>query len=55
MFVVCMEHLERALEEFVVDYEQSPDIYELEKVSFTDWQSPHKCDFCDEIPRFLVL
>lgn len=55
MYIVCMEHLEDALEDFVVEYEQSPDIYELEEVSFTDWQSPQKCDYCDKMPRFLVL
>ena len=55
MYVVCNEHLEDALDEFVNDYEQSPDIYELDKVSFTDWASPHKCDHCNNPPRFLVV
>ncbi len=55
MYIVCMDHLEDALEDFVVEYEQSPDIYELEEVSFTDWQSPQKCDYCEKMPRFLVL
>ncbi|AFS79819.1 CxxH/CxxC protein, BA_5709 family [Gottschalkia acidurici 9a] len=55
MYVVCNEHLEDALDEFVDDYEQSPDIYELDKVSFTDWSSPHKCDYCNDPPRFLVV
>ncbi len=40
MYVVCNEHLEEAIEEFVEIFEQPPDIYELEKVSFTDWASP---------------
>jgi CxxH/CxxC protein (TIGR04129 family) len=54
MYVVCNEHLEDAIEEFVEVYEQSPDIYELEKVSFTDWASPHSCNFCEKMPKYLV-
>lgn len=55
MYVVCLDHVEVALEEFVEVYEQSPDVYELEKVSFTDWQSPKKCDFCSEKPEYLIV
>ncbi len=56
MYVVCNEHLEEAIEEFVEIFEQPPDIYELEKVSFTDWgKSPHSCNFCERIPKYLVL
>lgn len=55
MYVVCMEHIEDAIDEFIVEYEQSPDIHELKKISFTEWESPNKCDFCDAKPRFLVV
>jgi len=55
MYVVCNEHLDVAIEEFVETYEQPPDIYEIEKISFTDWTSPHTCEFCDKVPRFLVV
>ena len=55
MYVVCMEHIEDAIDEFVVEYEQSPDIHALDKVSFTDWTSPEKCEFCDKNHRFLVV
>lgn len=55
MYVVCNEHLENAIEEFVEVYEQPPDIYELEKVNFTDWDSPSTCDFCDRHPKYLVV
>ncbi|MGB9679554.1 MAG: CxxH/CxxC protein [Minisyncoccia bacterium] len=55
MFVVCEKHLEEAIEEFVDIYEQPPDIYKLDEVSFTDWMAPHKCDFCDDIPKYLVV
>ncbi|WIV12501.1 CxxH/CxxC protein [Proteiniborus sp. MB09-C3] len=55
MYVVCNDHLEIAIEEFVETYEQSPDIYELDQVSFTDWTSPHSCEFCDRHPKYLVV
>lgn len=55
MYVVCMEHIEDGIDEFVVEYEQSPDVYELDKISFTDWESPEKCEFCDGKSRFLVV
>ena len=55
MYVVCMSHLEEALDDFVIEFEQSPDIYELDEIRFTDWKTPEKCDYCEEKPRFLVL
>ncbi len=55
MYVVCEKHLEEAIEEFVEIYEMPPDIYFLEKVSFTDWTSPNHCDKCDMPPRYLVV
>ncbi len=55
MYVVCLDHVEIALEEFVEIYEQSPDVYELEKVSFTDWASPKRCDFCEKKPEYLIV
>ena len=55
MYTVCNEHLEIAIEEFFDVYEQSPDIYELERVSFTDWASPKNCDFCKEKPVYLIV
>lgn len=55
MYVVCNDHLENAIEEFVEVYEQPPDIYELDKISFTDWTRPSTCNFCDKFPKFLVV
>ncbi|MCT4605772.1 MAG: CxxH/CxxC protein [Marinisporobacter sp.] len=55
MYVVCPEHLPEAIDEFVEVYEQPPDIYELDKVSFTDWTSPNTCDLCKNPPRYLVV
>lgn len=55
MYVVCREHLDDAIEEFVEVYEQPPDLYELDKVTFTDWTQPSRCSFCNKPPRYLVV
>lgn len=55
MYVVCDEHIEQAIEEFVDVYEMPPDIYLLDKVSFTDWCAPHYCDMCYNPPKYLVV
>ncbi|MEW9123498.1 MAG: CxxH/CxxC protein [Thermotaleaceae bacterium] len=55
MYVVCTEHLPEAIDEFVEVYEQPPDLYELDKVTFTEWTSPHTCDFCSHPPKYLVV
>ena len=55
MYVVCNEHLDIAIEEFIEIYEQPPDIYLLDKISFTDWTSPNTCDHCDNAPKYLIV
>jgi len=55
MYVTCNKHLEEGIEDFVEVYEQPPDLYELEKVSFTEWVAPKTCDYCDRIPKYLVV
>ncbi|WP_084296012.1 CxxH/CxxC protein [Desulfitibacter alkalitolerans] len=55
MYVVCDEHIEEAIDEFVEIYEMPPDIYLLDKVSFTDWTAPHRCDKCSNPPKYLVV
>jgi len=55
MYVVCNEHLTEAIDDFVDVYEQPPDIYELDSVSFTDWITPSRCDKCDKLPKYLVV
>ena len=55
MYVVCIEHLEQAIDEFVDVSEAPPDLYELDNVSLTDWSTPSHCTFCDRAPRYLVV
>lgn len=55
MYVVCNKHLEDAIDEFVDVYEQPPDLYQLDQLSFTDWMTPKCCDYCSDAPKYLVV
>lgn len=55
VYVVCNDHLEEAIDDFLDVYDQSPDFYELDKISFTDWTTPNTCDYCDKKPKYLVV
>jgi CxxH/CxxC protein (TIGR04129 family) len=55
MYVVCTEHLERAIDDFVDEFEEAPDVYRLSEVSFTAWTPPEHCDFCQRESAFLVV
>ncbi|TCP52553.1 CxxH/CxxC protein (TIGR04129 family) [Tumebacillus sp. BK434] len=56
MYVVCKEHVEMALDDFVEEYEgQAPDVHKLDDLSFTAWQAPAKCEYCDQHPKYLVV
>lgn len=55
MYVCCKEHLELAIDHFVDDFEDAPDVYKLDEVHFTEWAAPEKCEFCQCMPTFLVL
>ncbi|WP_082053487.1 CxxH/CxxC protein [Gordoniibacillus kamchatkensis] len=55
MFVVCKEHVEIAIDEFVDEYEDAPDLVDLLEVRFREWEPPACCQFCSAPPRFLIL
>ncbi|WP_442602479.1 CxxH/CxxC protein [Paenibacillus sp. KN14-4R] len=56
MHIVCKDHLEIAIDMFVDEYEDAPDIIDLQKVQFKDWQPPAHCERCAEgEARFLVV
>lgn len=55
MFVVCKEHVEIAIDEFVDEYEDAPDLVDLTEVAFAAWEPPAHCQFCAEAPRFLIV
>ena len=55
MFVICKEHVELALDMFVDEYEEAPDIYALSDVKFTAWEPPATCEHCERKPEYLVI
>lgn len=55
MFVVCKDHVELAIDMFMDEYEEAPDIVDLEKVHFTKWTAPELCSECEEKARFLII
>ncbi|MVP00728.1 MULTISPECIES: CxxH/CxxC protein [Paenibacillus] len=55
MFTVCKEHLEIAIDQFVDEYEDAPDIVDLDKVSFAKWEPPVHCEHCQVKPEYLVV
>jgi len=53
---VCAEHLELAIDEFVDEYEDAPDLIDLREVTFPKWQPPAHCERCATgEARFLVV
>ncbi|MEC0226764.1 MULTISPECIES: CxxH/CxxC protein [Paenibacillus] len=55
MYVVCKDHVEIAIDEFVDEYEEAPDIVDLAKTHFANWEPPTHCEHCKELARFLVV
>ncbi|MCD1261837.1 CxxH/CxxC protein [Paenibacillus athensensis] len=55
MYVVCKEHVEIAIDEFIDEYEEAPDVVDLLKVQFANWQPPAHCAHCQAAGRFLVV
>jgi CxxH/CxxC protein (TIGR04129 family) len=55
MYVVCKDHLEIAIDEFVDEFEEAPDVVDLEQTRFAEWQPPAHCEQCKESARFLVV
>lgn len=55
MFVCCMEHAEIAIEEFVNQFEEAPDIYQLKETHFSDWDPPQSCEWCEHSPVLLLV
>ena len=55
MYVVCPEHLEQAIDEFLDQFEDAPDIHILKDVTFTQWTAPLSCHFCSLAPKYLVV
>ena len=55
MYIVCAEHLELAIDRFVDEYEDAPDVVDLRETRFSNWEPPKHCDECGNECRFLVV
>ena len=55
-FIVCdEEHIEVALDEFVDEFEEAPDVVLVDKEEFTSWKAPVECRYCGQKPRYLLV
>lgn len=55
MYCVCKQHVELAIDKFVDEYEDAPDIVDLKETEFADWDPPRSCDLCEGAAEFLVV
>jgi CxxH/CxxC protein (TIGR04129 family) len=55
MHVVCKDHVEIAIDEFVDEYEEAPDVVDLQKTHFAHWAPPEHCEHCQSLSRFLIV
>jgi len=53
MLFACDEHLEQAIDRFVNETEQPPEVLFIEKVDLTKEQLAG-CAFCSEAPRYVL-
>ena len=57
MYCVCKGHVELAIDKFVDEYEDAPDIVSLVTMKFSEWEAPATCEMnnCDETAEYLVV
>ena len=57
MYCVCKEHVEIALDRFVDEYEEAPDVVDLKETHFAAWDPPPCCEEtgCEKAAEFLVV
>jgi CxxH/CxxC protein (TIGR04129 family) len=55
MYCVCREHVELAIDKFVDEYEDAPDLVNLQTTVFSDWTPPTHCEWCESAAEVLVI
>lgn len=55
MYCVCREHVEQAIDKFVDEYEDAPDLINLQTTAFTEWEPPSHCEWCGNWVEILVM
>ncbi len=54
MIVACLEHLERAIDEYLVAYEQAPDILTIAQAETLGLTIPLTCRYCGGKPGYVL-
>ncbi|MFC5406670.1 MULTISPECIES: CxxH/CxxC protein [Cohnella] len=55
MYCVCREHVELAIDKFVDEYEDAPDLVNLQTTTFSAWHPPEHCEWCGNKVEILVV
>lgn len=55
MYCVCREHVELAIDKFVDEYEDAPDLFSLDETTFSAWTPPVNCIWCESKAEVLVV
>lgn len=55
MYCVCREHVELAIDKFVDEYEDAPDLVDLRTTTFSAWVPPEHCEWCGNKAEVLVV
>ncbi|AZK45627.1 MULTISPECIES: CxxH/CxxC protein [Paenibacillus] len=55
MYVVCKDHVELAIDMFVDEFEEAPDIVDLDQTKFIEWDPPVTCEECEQRAKFLII
>lgn len=57
-FIACAaDQLEVALDDFVDEYEEAPDVYKIDEVKqeLADWEAPHTCRYSKQPPVYILV
>jgi CxxH/CxxC protein (TIGR04129 family) len=55
-FIVCAaDQLELALDEFVDEYGEAPNVYLLSEVEIENWKAPETCKYSDQKPVYILV
>jgi len=55
MYCVCKDHVELAIDKFVDEFEDAPDLVDLATTHFSAWTPPERCEWCDAPPVLLIV
>lgn len=51
----CDEHLDMVIDDYINDYEESPDIYSVDDEDLEQELKVKKCKYCNEKAKYSIL